>query len=261
MLVESEVIKKLIPQTEKISGIYKIENKLNHKKYIGQSVDVYRRLKKHLWDYDLNNETYLSRAIKKYGAENFTYELVEQCKKDELNDKEIYYIQYYHSYIQDPNGGGYNLNLGGGSNYGWTPTKVWREKMAENNREGKSHFAKKTWCDGILFPSAVSAAIHLEIADTTVKDWLSKKAKMPKRIYDRGLHYDGETMDEYQIAPPPKNIKVKYNNYIYNSIRQFCFVEEIDRNLIRKIRSGEKEIPQFLKDGGFEFLEPNNNSK
>ncbi len=261
MQVDSKIIKKLIPETKKISGIYKIENKLNHKKYIGQSIDVYRRLKKHLWDFDLNQNSYISRAINKYGVENFIYELVEECKPEELDNKEKYYIQYFHSYVNDQQGGGYNLNLGGGSNYGWDPSQEWREKMAERNREGKSHFAKKTWCDGILFPSAVSAAIYLEIPDTTIKDWLSKKRAMPKEFYDRGLHYDDEDMTDYQIALPPKNIKVKYNNQIYNSIRQFCLVEEIDRNLIRKIRSGEKEVPQFLKDGGFEFLEPNNSSK
>lgn len=45
-------------------GIYKLENKINHKVYIGQSVDIHRR-----WINESNYQTgeYLKRALKKYG--------------------------------------------------------------------------------------------------------------------------------------------------------------------------------------------------
>ena len=50
----------------------------------------------------------LARAIRKYGAENFTISLVEEVADEELNDKEKYYINYYDSYHT-----GYNATLGG----------------------------------------------------------------------------------------------------------------------------------------------------
>ena len=48
-------------------------------------------------------------AIRKYGIENFTFEVIEECRQEELNEKEIYWIKYYNSY----GSGGYNATLGG----------------------------------------------------------------------------------------------------------------------------------------------------
>ena len=50
------------------------------------------------------------RAIKKYGIENFDFEVIEECSKEQLNDKEIYWISYYDSCNLDK---GYNLTKGG----------------------------------------------------------------------------------------------------------------------------------------------------
>ena len=100
-------------------GIYKIENLINGKKYIGQSVNILER-----WgDHKRINErplekvkqTYpLYRAFKKYGLENFSFEVIEECSKEELDSRERYWIANYHTYIKDPQGPGYNLTLGGG---------------------------------------------------------------------------------------------------------------------------------------------------
>lgn len=53
---------------------------------------------------------YFIEAIRKYGLENFKFEVLEECEKEALNDKEIYYIQEYKS--SNPNFG-YNLSNGG----------------------------------------------------------------------------------------------------------------------------------------------------
>ena len=49
--------------------------------------------------------------IKTYGKENFTFEIIEECSKEELNEKEIYWIAFYNTY----QGFGYNQNSGGGN--------------------------------------------------------------------------------------------------------------------------------------------------
>lgn len=96
-------------------GIYKITNLINHKIYIGQSTNIERRWKEHKYrtnkEWKGNHEYYsiLSRAIQKYGIENFSFEIIEECSESELNQKEIYYIQYFNSQI--PNG--YNISAGG----------------------------------------------------------------------------------------------------------------------------------------------------
>lgn len=82
----------------KISGIYKITNIKDNKCYIGQSVDIATRFKNHAKcglgiDTPANNKLY--QAMEKEGLENFTWELLERCPKEQLNEKEKYYIKAY----------------------------------------------------------------------------------------------------------------------------------------------------------------------
>lgn len=89
-------------------GIYKIENLINGKVYIGQSIEIERRFKKHLTAKD---NTIIHKAIRKYGKENFSLQILEECDITLLDDRESYWINYYNSII--PNG--YNM-INGGSN-------------------------------------------------------------------------------------------------------------------------------------------------
>ena len=93
-------------------GIYKIQNQVNGKCYIGQSTNIQKRWTAHKnrWckPSDHNYESPLYRTIRKYGIENFTFEVLEECSPDELNQKEIAYIQYYDSFWN-----GYNQSPGG----------------------------------------------------------------------------------------------------------------------------------------------------
>lgn len=91
-------------------GIYKITKKENGKSYIGQSNDIERRIKEHQYKTDLAIEL----AIRKYGIDAFNYEVLEQCSLEELDAKEIYWIQYYNTF----KGFGYNCNKGGGDSRG-----------------------------------------------------------------------------------------------------------------------------------------------
>lgn len=93
-------------------GIYKITNKINNKSYIGQSVDIGRRFSRHKTAAKYQEKHPLYDAINKYGLENFSFEILEYCTKEELNEKEIYWVDYYKSFIQN---NGYNLTLGGGN--------------------------------------------------------------------------------------------------------------------------------------------------
>lgn len=93
-------------------GIYKITNKLNNKVYIGQSIDIERRWRVHKNRAFIQNkeyDKYLYRAFRKYGLENFTFEVVEECSKEELDEKEKYYILQYHSCVDTY---GYNETCG-----------------------------------------------------------------------------------------------------------------------------------------------------
>ena len=95
---------------EKISGIYKITNLDNNKVYIGQAVNIAERLRTHIKAGigidPTNSELY--KDMKKIGVENFTFEILEACPPSMLNDKEKFWISFYHG--QDF---GYNITKGG----------------------------------------------------------------------------------------------------------------------------------------------------
>lgn len=79
-------------------GIYKITNLINGKIYIGQSVDINKRWRQHKRNSQIKGreyDKYLYRAFRKYGLENFSFEVIEECSRELLNEKETYYIQYY----------------------------------------------------------------------------------------------------------------------------------------------------------------------
>lgn len=98
-------------------GIYKITNLKTGESYIGQSIDIDKRFKKHI----SSSDTDVSRAIKEYGIDNFKFEVLEECKKEELDSKEDYYILLYQS---NKPGFGYNKVRGGQHNIGESNSNV-----------------------------------------------------------------------------------------------------------------------------------------
>ena len=88
-------------------GIYKITNKNTGKSYIGQSNDIERRFKEHQIA-GKKSRIPVDIAIQKYGKDLFTYEVVEECLIDQLNEREEYWIKFYDTFNN-----GYNCNPGG----------------------------------------------------------------------------------------------------------------------------------------------------
>lgn len=95
-----------------ISGIYKIENIISHKVYIGKSEDIDYRFVLH--KRELKNgkhcNQHLLAAWRKYGEANFVFSILEECQISDLNQKEIFWIESLQSYKKEF---GYNKTLGG----------------------------------------------------------------------------------------------------------------------------------------------------
>lgn len=86
-------------------GIYKIENLINGKIYIGQSIHIEKRWNEHC---QISSHSLISQAIQKYGKENFSFQILEITNNlNELNNLESKYIQQFNSLV--PNG--YNIVL------------------------------------------------------------------------------------------------------------------------------------------------------
>ena len=93
-----------------ICGIYCIENTMNGKKYIGQSVDIFKRWRQHRGELNIgtHHNSRLQNAWNKYGKECFKFYILKECQDEELNDYEKTLIVQYDTYKN-----GYNLDLGG----------------------------------------------------------------------------------------------------------------------------------------------------
>lgn len=112
---------------DKQCGIYVIQNLINNKCYVGQAQDIVARWKCEKWA--LNQEKpawnkHLQRSWKKYGEDNFKFDVIEICNVDELNDREIYWISYFDSYHN-----GYNQTLGGDGCRGHVVSQETRDKI------------------------------------------------------------------------------------------------------------------------------------
>ena len=101
-------------------GIYKITNKINGKIYVGQSNDIYRRFYEHQTK-GTSSRIPVDVAIQKYGKDKFSYEVLEECSINELNQKETFWIKKLNA-IKD----GYNCSEGGD-----------QQSIGENNGKAK----------------------------------------------------------------------------------------------------------------------------
>ena len=68
--------------------VYKITNKINGMMYIGETMDFKRRIKEHC---NPLNTSLIGKAIKKFGKENFSFEIIEYCS--DFSEKEKFYIK------------------------------------------------------------------------------------------------------------------------------------------------------------------------
>ena len=120
---------------EKICGIYKIENLINKKVYIGQSVDINTRFRSHKSELKRKNHSnrHIQNSYDKYGLEGFNFSILEICDANELDNLEIKWIKVTDSTNQDK---GYNLESGGSLHK--KHSKESRARMSESIR-GMNH--------------------------------------------------------------------------------------------------------------------------
>lgn len=100
--------------------IYKATCLITGKSYIGQTKHFEIRKKQHL---QAKDNYIFHKALRKYGQENFKWEILEECSYDLLNEKETYWIKFYNSYSN-----GYNSTLGGDDS---SALEKWRKNNPE----------------------------------------------------------------------------------------------------------------------------------
>jgi group I intron endonuclease len=120
--------------------IYKVTNQINQKSYVGKTELPFNiRKNNHLSDTRRGCEFAFHRALRKYGEENFIWEIIEDgiADKNLLDDRERYYIALCESFGSR----GYNMSEGGEGQTGWVPSEETRAKWSEQ-RKGKAPWNK-----------------------------------------------------------------------------------------------------------------------
>lgn len=117
----------------KICGIYCIENVVNNKKYIGLSLDIYKRWQDH--KYELRNNihinSYLQRSWNKHGEGNFKFYILKKSKEEYLDSFEKEYIKMFKSNNEEF---GYNLT-NGGSGYFKINKNIFKKKSKNHSKK------------------------------------------------------------------------------------------------------------------------------
>lgn len=148
-------------EQEAICGIYLITNKINGKKYVGQSTDILYRWSQHIsYINKLHHKSLLKSAFQHYGVDNFNFEIIEICSPEELDDKEKYYINKYNTYYLAKNSNGYNMTLGG------------------NGQNGYGKSVKQYDLDGNfirIYNTIIEAALDTGVKDSSIVNCCAKR--------------------------------------------------------------------------------------
>ena len=154
--------------------IYKITNLINNKCYIGQTIKTaeqrWKEHQSHAFGSHPNDQNKtLYKAIRKYGLENFTFEVLQDNIEtfEQLDKAEIYWIDYYNSFVK-----GYNENFGGQQYHKILPNK----EIIEDYYKTKS--ARKT---------ALKFGIDHSTVDLVLEKPLEKELKFQKAILKKNL--------------------------------------------------------------------------
>lgn len=214
--------------------IYKIENKINGKIYIGQTtVGLQERIKGHKY-----SNYYVGRAIKEYGIENFAIDVVEECKTlDELNEREMFWIAYYNCKV--PNG--YNLTDGGEGTPG-RPTSAETRAKISKSLTGKHHSEESRQ------NMSKASKGHPKSIEMRKKLSATNKGKKPTAAIEarKGCHHSDDTKKKLSALKKGKKRSSEIRKRISDGHKGHSVSQET-RDKISKANTGH-EVSQELKE-------------
>lgn len=246
--------------------IYKITNNVNGKVYIGQTIkSLEERWVGHLYSAINPKPEHAHRkivlALRKYGAENFTKEIIDYANSEsELNDKEIYWITHYNSEVD-----GYNMTSGGNQNrmfdYNLHPDsenikrKMSQSKIGANNPNARKIKCKNINTDKELFfdcladaaryfrPNAPRGGHH---SDSFISKRLNRGAK---KLYNNEwlfAYQEEEYTTDYKLSSSPtlsgdttimvEDIETK-NEYNFKSLKDLTSALPINKGTFSTMKN------------------------
>lgn len=187
----------MIYYLKKTCGIYSITHIESGKQYIGQSVNCFDRWKSHTTP--KKGATGIKGAIMKWGVDAFTFSVLEECKKKELNEREVWWILE----LCTLSPAGYNLTSGGGQ--GTFVSDETKEKMSAANMgktKSEEHKRKLSAANKGKPPSEetkakLSATLKGRTLPDETKAKMSVSQKESRRRRQILLHPDSQIDDDF----------------------------------------------------------------
>lgn len=217
-------------------GIYKITNIINNKSYIGQSIDLNRRLKEHKRELNKNNHknVHLQNAYNKYGKENFKFEILGEYPITDLDNIEKKLIKQYKT---DNRQYGYNIEKGGNLNK-FIPLET-RKKMSVNHANVKKEKHPRWKNTPSIVKHSVTKNGNQLYGILFHKKWYKFSINKNYLEYYLEKHY-AEIIRGVEIKKEPKITKVGFTNYgkqkyrlVYDGkiIKQSIYKEKLEKFL------------------------------
>lgn len=206
--------------------IYKVTNLINNKVYIGLTTRTFEeRKKQHLREaINSNSKKYFHNALRKYGNDNFIWEIIDVAEtQEELNEKEIYWISLFNSYGKQ----GYNQTRGGEGASGYKHSDESRKKMSKD-RIGRTHSedSKK------MMSMSQKGRVH------------SKETKMKIGKSRKGSKHPLAKLNEESVLEIKELIKNRM------SLTEIAKIFNVNGTIVVKIKNGEtwKHVGEDVSD-------------
>lgn len=195
--------------------IYIIRNTINNKVYIGQTrTSVEQRWKEHLRHAQYGKQI-INRAMKKYGVDKFYIEMLETCDLEDLDYKEMYYIELYNSTDKSK---GYNASIGGN-------TPRFKRKILSISDLINLYINKKFTLEEIAKKFEVSRYIictELKNAGVIIRGRHESSAKFN--------NISKEVLIEYLLKGRTLRSAAKLANIPYSTFRKACIYNNVEYN-------------------------------
>ena len=226
--------------------VYKITNIINGKLYIGQTLDYEERVRHHKQTPFRKNSKEknrpLYRAMRKYGIENFKFEIIDTAETiEELNEKEIYWIGYYDSCVD--NNKGYNLDKGGknGLKSEETKRKIGEAQKGELNhaygkRGGDCHNAKKVI-------NITKNKIYSSMLDCAIEEFGDKKfLKQISKVCDANSNRQTYKGNIYRVFDEKGSVVEKISSVNNKAFEKVKVIDIISGKVFDTIRDTAKHF-------------------
>ena len=239
--------------------VYKHTNKINGKSYIG----ITSRKPEDRWGtngykYQSQKSKYLcfSKAIQKYGWDNFTHEILfTGLTKEDACKKEKELISFYNSKAPF----GYNLTDGGEGTSGYEVSEEFKQRRSELVANGNNPKARKVIYGDKIFETIDECASFLNVGRNKIVRWITGLTIIPEIHLKNNLRFAQEPPN-YKTSRKSNSYakrKVLFDGKVYDSIKECAKEIGVSPNVLNSWLKGEKGIKKeyaYLLESDLTFL-------